>query len=90
MWCGGAREPRVSIGSLLPKDNIFSNLPAFQDLNCIIHCIIYFSKIFFTLSLNFSAEFGRFFQIVINSKVPEALAIKRTAAVKITPHENVK
>ena len=55
-----------------------------------LHNIIYFSKIFFTLSLNFSAEFGRFFQIVINSKVPEALAIKRTAAVKITPHENVK
>ena len=33
--CGGARETResrVTIGRLLPKENIFSNLPAFQDL----------------------------------------------------------
>ena len=36
MWCGGAREnrePRVTIGGVLPKENIFSNLPAFQDPN---------------------------------------------------------
>ena len=31
MWCGGTREnrePRVTIGWLLPIENIFSNLPA--------------------------------------------------------------
>ena len=36
MWCGGARvtrDSRVTIGELSPKENIFSNLPAFQDLN---------------------------------------------------------
>ena len=27
-----AREPSVALGWLLPKDTIFSNLPAFQDL----------------------------------------------------------
>ena len=35
IWCGGAREtrePHVTIGWLLPADNIFSNFPAFQDL----------------------------------------------------------
>ena len=35
IWCGGAREtrePHVTIGLLLPTDNIFSNFPAFQDL----------------------------------------------------------
>ena len=36
VWCGGARvtrDSRVTIGELSPKENIFSNLPAFQDLN---------------------------------------------------------
>jgi len=33
VWCCGTREPCVTIRSLLPKENIFSNLPAFQDLN---------------------------------------------------------
>ena len=36
VWCGGAQktqEPRVTLRSLLSKENIFSNLPAFQDLN---------------------------------------------------------
>ena len=36
VWCGsaqGIRELRVTLESLLPKENVFSNLPAFQDLN---------------------------------------------------------
>ena len=36
VWCCGAREtrePRFTIGWLLPKENIFSNLPALQDLD---------------------------------------------------------
>ena len=36
VWCGDAREtrePRFTIGCMLPKKNTFSNLPAFQDLN---------------------------------------------------------
>ena len=33
--CGGARETSVTKGRLLPKENIFSNLPAFQYLNII-------------------------------------------------------
>ena len=36
VWYGGAREtrqPRVIIGWLLPKENIFSIFSAFQDLN---------------------------------------------------------
>ena len=36
VWCGGTRETReqrVTIRWLLPKEKIFSNLPAFQDLN---------------------------------------------------------
>ena len=35
MWCGGERDRRAKCHTkgLLPKENIFSALPAFQDLN---------------------------------------------------------
>ena len=36
VWCGGARgkpEPLITTRCQLPKENICSNLPAFQDLN---------------------------------------------------------
>ena len=39
MRCGGAREtrePRVTIEWLLPKENISSNIPAFQDPNGVL------------------------------------------------------
>ena len=31
MWCDGAREPRVTVGWLLPVRDNLSNIPSFQD-----------------------------------------------------------
>ena len=54
MWCGCAREtrePRVTIGLLLPKENIFSNLPAFHNLNGIKNDIFQLTLVLYSIRL---------------------------------------
>ena len=71
LWCGVAREtrePHVTIGRLLPKENIFSDLPAFQDLNGsqIIFLVNFYIKketllIFLQLISNRIASYSKLF-----------------------------
>ena len=76
---GGAREtrePRFTIGWLLPKDNIFSNLPAFQDLNGILKSWkIKFNKLYHRSILSESQEFNLMQTFLLSNSACRPLCI---------------